>query len=197
MESVWCWLSNSTNSAAVQAIAGIGQALAAIITLGVMIRLGKKQNEIARQQRDIAAYDKRHKLYIDLLQTLDEMRSLELNPSDKSEVKYPKFSQEFYSLYYKFKNLSEEIPFLFNKEFCKTIPIDEILTKLEEEHKSQIENMVKMDRCLSNGRDVSTGEKLDYVSIVREKQQYDQEIIDLREIMKKKFQEYLSLSEKL
>lgn len=197
MESVWCWLRNSTNSAAVQAIAGIGQALAAIITLGVMIRLGKKQNEIARQQRDIAAYDKRHKLYIDLIQTLDEMRSLEFNPADKLEIKYSRFSQEFYPLYYKFKNLSEEIPFLFNKEFCKSIPIDELFTKLEEAHTSQIVNMEKMDRCLSDGRDVSTGEKVDCVSIAREKQQYDQDIMDLREILKKKFQQYLSLSEKL
>lgn len=196
MTNLWCWLSSTNNSAAVQAIAGVGQALAAIITLGVMIWLGKKQNEIAKQQRDIAAYDKRHKLYIDLLQTIDEMRNLELDPSDKTNQKYGIFSQEFYALYYRSKNLSEEIPFLFDKQFCETISIYEILNKLEDAHKSQIENMGKIDRCLSNGQDVSTGEKVDFVSIEREKQKYAQEIMDLREILKKRFQEYLSNSKR-
>lgn len=197
MVNLWCWLSNSSNSAAVQAIAGVGQALAAIITLSVMIWLGKKQNEIAKQQRDIAAYDKRHKLYIDLIQTLDELRSLELNPSDNPAEKYWRFSQEFYALYYRFKNLSEELYFLFDKQFCESIPINKILDKLEDAHKSQIENMGKIDRRLSNGQDVSTGENVDFVSIEEEKQQYDKEIRDLRENLKKKFQEYLSSSQKI
>jgi len=194
MESIWCWLSSNNNSTAVQAITGGEQALAAIITLVVMIWLGRKQNEIARQQRDIAAYDKRHKLYIDLMQTLDEIRSLELNSSDNPTEKYWRFSQEFYALYYKFKNLSEELSFLFDKQFCETISVDEILDKLEEAHKSKIENMGKIDRRLSNGQDASTGEYVDFVSIEEEKQQYDKEIMDLRENIKKKFQEDLSSS---
>lgn len=197
MINLWCWLSSSSNSAAVQAMAGIGQALAAIITLGVMIWLGKKQNNIAKQQRDIAAYDKRYKLYIDLIQTLDEIRSLELNPSDNQNEKYWRFSQEFYALYYRFKNLSEELYFLFDKQFCESLPIKDILDKLEDAHKSQIENMGKLDRRLSNGEDVSTGEKVDFVSIEKEKQQYNKEITDLRENLKNKFQEYLSSSQKI
>jgi len=197
MESIWCWLSNNSNSAAVQAIAGGGQALAAIITLGVIIWLGRKQNEIARQQRDIAAYDKRHKLYIDLMQTLDEMRSLELNSSDNPTEKYWRFSREFYALYYRFRNLSEELSFLFDKKFCESIPIDKILDKLEDAHKSKIENMGKIDRRLSNGQDSSTGEYVDFVSIEEEKQQYDEDILDLRENIKKKFQEDLGSSQKI
>lgn len=197
MINLWCWLSSSSNSAAVQAIAGIGQALAAIITLGVMIWLGKKQNNIAKQQRNIAVYDKRYKLYIDLIQTLDEIRSIEFNPSDNQNEKYWRFSQAFYALYYRFKNLSEELYFLFDKQFCESLPIKDILDKLEDAHKSKIENMVKLDRRLSTGKDVSTGEKVDIVPIEKERQEYNKEITDLRENLKKKFQEYLSSFQKI
>lgn len=195
MINLWCWLNNNSNSAAVQAIAGIGQMVAAIITLSVMIKLGRKQNEIARQQKDIAAYDKRNKLYMDLIQTLDEIRSLEINSSHSINEKYWQFSHEFYSLYYKFKNLSEEIPFLYNKEFSESL-INKILNKIDEAHKSQIINMEKIDRCLSNGRESSTGEMLDHVAIVEEKQQYDRDIMELRSLLKEKFQEYLTLTGK-
>jgi len=57
--------------------------------------------------------------------------------------------------------------------------------------------MGKIDRRLSNGQDASTGEYVDFVSIEEEKQQYDKEIMDLRETLKKKFQECLSSSQKI
>jgi hypothetical protein len=71
------------------------------------------------------------------------------------------------------------------------------LDKLEDSHKSQIENMGKKDRRLFNGQDALTGEYVDFVSIEEEKQRYDKEITDLRKNLKNKFQECLSSSQKI
>ncbi len=81
--------------------------------------------------------------------------------------------------------------------FGESIPINNILDKLEDSHKSQIENMGKKDRRLSNGQDDLTGEYVDFVSIEEDKQRYDKEITDLRKNLKNKFQECLSSSQKI
>jgi len=183
LESIWCYLSSNGNSAAVQAIAGMLQAGAAIITLGVMIWLGHKQSQIIKKQNNIVAYDKRHKLYVDLLQTLDQMISHEPSSTENWNQESAFFSRDFYSLYYKFKDLADEVPCLFENDFYKKVPTNKIMDECEKLHTMFIEHM--------NNR--VTDRAPDYVKMDADKQSQKKKVRNLRDELMRKFQEYLKL----
>lgn len=71
------WLTDSNNSSAVQAIGSIAQVIAAILTLGVMLYLGYKQNKISKKQIEISKalslYEKKYKVYMELIKLLNKV----------------------------------------------------------------------------------------------------------------------------
>lgn len=195
MVNVWCWLSNNSNSAAVQAIAGIGQALAAIITLGVMIWLGKKQNEIAETQKEMtrkqfqfSLFEKRNNLSTEILDTINnniadepiyDPDHLQGNCNESTEYRWRAREN-----WYKLKAAKEKVSLLFDEEFSKTIEtlVEKAIKNSDELIKIHINHVnevyIKPDR-----------NEVKWCTKIQDKQK---EARDIRDELASKFKKYLS-----
>lgn len=195
MESVWCWLSNSTNSAAVQAIAGVGQAVAAIITLSVMIKLGRKQNEIAETQKEMtrkqfkfSLFEKRYNLYIEILDMINQSISDEpqYDPYNLKGncIESTEYNWRARENWFRLKLAKEKIRFLFDDEFS------EMMEANVEKAIKDSDELIKIH--INHVNDVYTKFDIDELRWCREIQDKQKEARDIRDEVASKFKKYLS-----
>lgn len=195
MESVWCWLSNSTNSEAVQAIAGVGQAVAAIITLSVMIKLGRKQNEIAETQKEMARkqfkfslFEKRYNLYIEILDMINQSISDEpqYDPTNLKGncIESTEYNWRARENWFRLKLAKEKIRFLFDDEFS------EMMEASVEKAIKDSDELIKIH--LNHVNDVYTKFDIDELRWCRKIQDKQQAARDIRDEIASKFKKYLS-----
>lgn len=101
------------------------QAGAAIITLGIMIWLGYRQNELVRKQISVDLYEKRYEVYSELLNLMEECGALEpiydphnFKGNSQEQTEYMHQAREFW---FKIKPVSEKISFLFEKQSSENL----------------------------------------------------------------------------
>jgi hypothetical protein len=122
----WVWFNASAG--AIQAIAGITQAVAAIITFFLMWRLGKEQTRINTMKGKQDIYD-------DLIKAIEDCtsagrmiflfggKSLETPIVIKVDSPIIKFRTEMFAKLTTIKKVQEKIYFLFNKKFSEEIEV--------------------------------------------------------------------------
>lgn len=202
MINLWCWLNSNSNSAAIQAIAGIGQALAGIITLVVMVWLGKKQNAIAERQKEIterqkemtrkqfkfSLFEKRYNLYIEILDMINQSISDEpqYDPANLKGncIESTEYNWRARENWFRLKLAKEKIRFLFDDEFS------EIMEASVEKAIKHSDELIKIH--LNHFNDVYTKSDIDELKWCREIQDKQKAARDIRDEVASKFKKYLS-----
>ena len=186
--------SSNTDPVVMATYAAWVQAVAAVITLAIMVWLGIRQNKLAteqqrfaKQQANFAFYEKRFKIYYDLLELIN--RSIALQPVYETGKDNPSLSvvtEEYCrpvrEWQFQMKVILERIPFLFEKEF--SIEICEIIEREE----TEIEKLKKFyidDMCERYGNDNHSVQGYHKIKEQLEK------VREIRQVLIDKFKEYL------
>ena len=165
------------------------QAGAAIITLGIMIWLGYRQNELVRKQISVDLYEKRYEVYSELLNLMEECGSLkpiyDLKGNSQEQTEYIFQANEFW---FKIKPVSEKIPFLFEKQSSENL-----MEIIEKEIKA-LDNLITFN--IERMNQVYTNyDSMDTEAWERNKQEKENKVRQIKEEFKTAFKEYLSFGE--
>jgi hypothetical protein len=150
---IWTWLSMQNNSAGMQAVAGITQAVAAVITFFIMWQLGTTQNNISRQQMVISRIDKRYEFYRNLMDVItrgreDHPQYWSLKSDGYSVVVADYINSVSNILYVELEQLRKKIPFFFFSDESSselTSLLETMLNDLVKIKKLHLEMLAEID----------------------------------------------------
>lgn len=150
---IWGWLSCSGNSAAVQAIGSIAQAIAAIITFFLMWCLGKNQNKMSQQQITASVFDKRYRFCMKMLDQINEAITAEpvYNPESLQGncIELTEYSRPARKNLNCLKQSMEKLAFYFSGADLDELKklLDEAVQHSDKLIKIHLQHMTEVYRC--------------------------------------------------
>jgi flagellar basal body P-ring protein FlgI len=166
------------------------QAGAAVITLGIMIWLGIRQNAMTRRQLNLSLYEKRYKIYREIEDTLEkEFLFLKFPNQEGANAKHINFQEYVDPLYKKINNLkssTRERTFLLDADVNEIIDktfqiVINIVTNIAEIYFSREYDSDEKARGISQYNDANS-ERNKIIPLMDTIHKYFENVLDFKEI---------------